>query len=155
MRTWMGRQPLNSCDPGQCVILTEANLFLIMLKTPINLSARSLQNPREEPNGETEMSELNGDCLKMLNKALLTCMATHPAARSAGCMPKNREQMRYLLTSVCCERWWGKGDRSPVQSHVKDGNFSKSFPGTDEGTEEPTYSPRQPALPPAGAEHQL
>lgn len=86
MRTWMGRQPLNSCDPGQCVILTEANLFLIMLKTPINLSARSLQNPREEPNGETEMSELNGDCLKMLNKALLTCMAAHPASRSAGCM---------------------------------------------------------------------
>ena len=45
------------------MILTEANLFLIMLKTPINLSARSLQNPREDPNGETEMSELNGDCL--------------------------------------------------------------------------------------------
>lgn len=45
------------------MILTEANLFLIMLKTPINLSAWSLQHPREEPNGETAMSEFNGACL--------------------------------------------------------------------------------------------
>lgn len=45
------------------MILTEANLFLIMPKTPINLSDQSLQNPREEPNGEPEMSELDGGCL--------------------------------------------------------------------------------------------